>query len=81
MISKHLKHKPYFLSLCSVILGLSSANTALAQTPEIRSDTITPAGNGWEVCNETSYIMRVANAVIRNGNMTPKGWDNIKPGQ
>ena len=81
MISKRLKHKPYFLSLCSIIFGLSSTNTALAQTPEIRSDTIAPAGNGWEVCNETSYIMRVANAVIRNGNMTPKGWDNIKPGQ
>lgn len=35
----------------------------------------------WEICNETSYILRVATAVMRNGAMTPKGWDRARPGQ
>jgi len=35
----------------------------------------------WEVCNETSFILRIATAVIRNGAMTPKGWDRARPGQ
>jgi len=71
------KQNSYLLLLFLVILELVPTNTALAQTPEIRSDTVTPVGNSWEVCNETSYIIRLANAVIRNGNMTPKGWDKV----
>ena len=35
----------------------------------------------WEICNETSYIMRVATAYIRGGIISPKGWDKARPGE
>ena len=36
---------------------------------------------GWEVCNETSFILRLASASISGGTMTPRGWDRLQPGQ
>lgn len=36
---------------------------------------------GWEVCNETSFILRLASASITGGTMTPRGWDRLRPGQ
>lgn len=35
----------------------------------------------WDICNETSYIMRVATAFIRQGKISPKGWDKARPGE
>lgn len=35
----------------------------------------------WEICNETSYIMRVATAYIRGGIISPKGWEKARPGE
>lgn len=35
----------------------------------------------WEICNETSYIMRIATAYIRSGIISPKGWDKARPGE
>lgn len=37
--------------------------------------------SAWEICNETSYIMRVATAYIRGGIISPKGWDKARPGE
>ena len=34
----------------------------------------------WQVCNETSYVLRTAHAFLRGGRMTAKGWDEILPG-
>jgi len=42
--------------------------------------TLTPKTD-WDVCNETSYIVRMASAVMREGSMTPKGWNRLRPGQ
>lgn len=64
----------------TLYIALSLPLNAAAQAPDLRLET--PAAvSSWEVCNETSFIIRLANAVIRNGNMTPKGWDRVKPGQ
>jgi len=46
------------------------------QAPDIRA-----SASGWEVCNETSYIIRLASTFIRNGKMAPKGWDRLISGQ
>jgi len=48
---------------------------------EAASDAASAPVPAWEVCNETSYILRVATAVMRDGAMTPKGWDRARPGQ
>ena len=34
----------------------------------------------WQVCNETSYVLRVASAFLRGGRMVAKGWDETLPG-
>lgn len=60
------------------VLCLNAPLYAAAQTPDLRNEKDTPI---WEVCNETSFIVRLANAVIRDGSMSPKGWDRVKPGQ
>ena len=52
---------------------------AMAQEAELRS-TPAIATEPWEVCNETSYILRVATAYIRGGKISPKGWDKVRPG-
>ncbi len=53
---------------------------ALAQ--EVIQPQTTPAPNAsWEICNETSFIMRVATAYIRGGIISPKGWDKTRPGE
>ena len=86
MTSKSLQYKVYGQAL-SFALGLSLVSQiAAAQAPELRSETVVPPSNkasdqSWEVCNETSYIVRVANAVIREGKISPKGWDQVRPGQ
>lgn len=86
MIPKGLTYKAHNRTF-SLALGFSLfSQFAFAQTPELRSESaktsnITTSDNSWEICNETSFIVRLANAVIREGKITPKGWDNIKPGQ
>ena len=40
-----------------------------------------PRAHSWEVCNETSFIMRVATATTIEGELIPKGWSRARPGQ
>lgn len=35
----------------------------------------------WDVCNETSYVLRVATVTSIEGTMTPQGWTKARPGQ
>ena len=53
--------------------------TAAAQDAELRG-TAPVATEAWEICNETSYILRVATAYIRDGKISPKGWAQVRPG-
>ena len=34
----------------------------------------------WQVCNETSFVLRTASAFLRGGRMVAKGWDEVLPG-
>lgn len=61
-------------ALC--ILPFSSRAQQTEQTP-----VITAAGTSWDICNETSFIIRLATAYIRNGKISPKGWDKARPGE
>ena len=54
--------------------------SALAQDTE-QSPEITPAAAAWDICNETSFILRLATAYIRGGKISPKGWDKARPGE
>lgn len=55
-------------------VALLMGHPALAQSPlETASDT-------WEVCNETSFILRMALATEINRKLTPRGWTKVRPG-
>jgi len=59
----------------ATLLALSLTATASAQESEplvIES--------GWQVCNETSYILRMAAATMLDSTMTPRGWTRLRPG-
>jgi len=47
---------------------------AAAQTPEAATS------NNWDVCNETSYVLRFASAYIRDDRMQAAGWTTVQPG-
>lgn len=34
----------------------------------------------WDVCNETSFVLRTAVATDINGKLTPRGWTRLRPG-
>lgn len=53
---------------------------ALAQE-SIPSTETSPPTTAWDICNETSYIMRIATAYIRGETISPKGWDITRPGE
>lgn len=55
----------FFITLSLCVLGLVLARPAFA----------------WEVCNETSYILRVAAVTSIDGELEPKGWSRADPGQ
>jgi len=69
------------------LLCLGWANWAAAQV-ETTPETTLPSANtldsaaitNWDVCNETSYVLRYASAYIRNDRMQAAGWTNIQPG-
>ncbi len=42
---------------------------------------IGPNAFAWEICNETSYIMRVATVTPQQDALIPKGWERTRPGQ
>ncbi len=63
---------------------LASAATASAQdtTPE-QTPTPTPltgATTDWDICNETSFILRFAAAYVRSDRMQAVGWTSVQPG-
>ncbi len=82
IFKRNSKYSPQQL-LLGTFLAVGTALPASGQAPpDLRLDTEPKTSESeWEVCNETSFIVRLANAVIRTGNMTPKGWDRLKPGQ
>ena len=42
---------------------------------------VSAPAQAWEVCNETSFVQRVAVATTIDGAVTPKGWTRARPGQ
>lgn len=59
-------------------LALSASPAFAKQAPDAAgppSPTVS-----WEVCNETSFVLRKASAFIRDGRMTAQGWHELLPG-
>ena len=83
--------KVRFASLYALILGSISFLSPLSYAQEnpngelnanLSPVIINPTDIvGWNICNETSYILRLANATLREGEVKAQGWRNINPGQ
>jgi len=86
------KFRFIFCFLC-LALCLANARTGFTQqgsAPENKtpasalkpSSLINPADKTvWSVCNETSFMLRLASATLRDGSVKAKGWREIQPGQ
>lgn len=83
-----------FFSLLSVLLtffaGLqtASAQASSASEGEKAPSNLKPSAllnptdkTVWSICNETSFMLRLANATLRDGSVKAKGWEEIQPGQ
>ena len=65
-------------ALLSGVIFTANFNAAYAQTNGVDED-IFPSKK-WNICNETSYVLRVAVATLVDGAMTPRGWERVRPG-
>lgn len=50
-------------------------NRAIPADPNLIGTT-----SEWQICNETSYVLRTATAFMRGASMKAKGWEDILPG-
>jgi len=67
------------VGLSLLLLAWAMPTAAQVSTP----DTITSnssASNNWDVCNETSYVLRFASGYIRSDRMQTAGWTTVQPG-
>lgn len=67
----------------AAILSLALAGSVVAQdvTTTIPADpTLVGQTTEWQVCNETSYVLRTASAFLRGAGMAAKGWNEVMPG-
>lgn len=62
------------------VLALTTC-MALLSAPALAQDEATETiPSGWDICNETSFILRLATATIIEGKMAPNGWSKLRPG-
>lgn len=69
----------------SLLLALSLSVWTSAASAQVNSDAATPTADGvttnnWDICNETSYVLRYAAAYIRSDRMQASGWSTVQPG-
>ena len=63
------------------ILGLSLACCSIAMASLAQTNAPNNnSSNSWDVCNETSYVLRFASAYIRSDRMQAAGWTTVQPG-
>ncbi len=66
------------LTLICLMASLGLAASVSAQTEAVVSDAGT--SHNWDVCNETSYVLKFASAYIRDDRLQTVGWSSIQPG-
>lgn len=66
------------LALCLV---LSAPLGALVGPSSASGQTTASDVSDWDICNDTSYVVRSASAYERDGRMVAQGWREILPGE
>jgi len=62
---------------CLASAQIGEPDIAAAPSPDTSQNATT---NNWDVCNETSYVLRYASAYIRDDRMQTAGWTTVQPG-
>ena len=58
----------------------AAAQTNVTGSTNLQTQTSTSASSNWDVCNETSYVLRFASGYIRSDRMQAVGWTTVQPG-
>ena len=66
-------------AVLTALAALALAVPAHAQDAQPDPTLLGPT-TPWQICNETSYVVRTASAYLRGGRMAAKGWTEILPG-
>ena len=69
---------PLALSVC-FLAQAASAQVPPSDAPTV-SSSVNATPNNWDICNETSYVLRFAAAFIRADRMQASGWSTVQPG-
>jgi uncharacterized membrane protein len=64
------------LAALTAVAALAFAGDAMAQQQREQR-----APNGWQVCNETSYVLEAATARPDGRNIQVQGWTRLRPGE
>ena len=70
------------LAACLLSLPAFAQNAGDHPTSQILPPNPTLVGQTreWQICNETSYVLRTTSAFLRGAHMAAKGWDEVLPG-
>jgi len=83
-LTHHIKPLKLFLqrSALATLISLAGFVSTYAQDETPSSVIINPTDLvDWNICNETSFILRLANATLRDGEVKAQGWNTVNPGQ
>jgi uncharacterized membrane protein len=69
-----------FVALFGALPALAQDRAPSSGTTAQADATLIGPTTEWQVCNETSFVLRTASAFLRGGRMATKGWDEILPG-
>ena len=72
-----------FLTAIGAALILSSNVWAQTAAPAVTAGEATEAtaNPGWQICNETSFSLRIATAAMVAGELKPRGWSPLRTGK
>lgn len=73
--------RSFFIALL-LCFSAGSASAQLDTAPDTSPEVpiLGATTSNWDVCNETSYVLRFATAFIRSDRMQAAGWSNVQPG-
>ena len=67
----------------TLLLFFAAMSAAAQQDPSVETEaaaTTQSAIHNWDICNETSFVLRFASAFIRSDRMQVAGWTPVQPG-
>jgi len=68
--------------LMAILVGALPMAASAQTSSEVAAQDSAPQGTSlnWDICNETSYVLRYSSAFIRSDRMQAFGWTTIQPG-